>query len=82
MKSNKYTLDRFEGDLAVLLLRDDESIEKVIPMSKLGKKFHEGDILLVTFEENEKVLGVQFLEKETIEYRQKAKELLSKLKSK
>jgi hypothetical protein len=41
----KVTLDRFEGDMAVLLVRDDESIKFNMPIALLPEGCQEGDIL-------------------------------------
>ncbi|CAM3889055.1 hypothetical protein GCM10009865_22250 [Aeromicrobium ponti] len=82
MKSNKYTIDRFEGDLAVLLLRDDETIVKVISNEELGNLYNEGDILEITFDKYDRVESVYYLKDETEYARWKALELLKKLKNK
>ncbi|WP_292405893.1 MULTISPECIES: DUF3006 domain-containing protein [unclassified Methanoculleus] len=39
------SLDRIEGDLAVLLLRENESIRFTLPLSLLPGDAREGDIL-------------------------------------
>jgi hypothetical protein len=41
----KATLDRFEGNVAVLLVRDDESIKFNMPIALLPEGYREGDIL-------------------------------------
>jgi hypothetical protein len=41
----KATFDRFEGDVAVLLVRDDESIKLNMPIALLPEGVREGDIL-------------------------------------
>lgn len=82
MKSDKYTIDRLEGHLAVLLLREDETIEKVIPKEQLGSAFGEGDILEISFDEDGNVKRVDYLMDETESVRAKARSLLNKLKDK
>jgi hypothetical protein len=82
VKSDKYTIDRFEGHLAVLLLREDETIEKVIPKEQLGSSYHEGDILDISFDEDGGVKRVDYLKDETENARAKARNLLNKLKDK
>jgi Protein of unknown function (DUF3006) len=49
----KATVDRFEGDVAVLLLRNDESIKFDMPLALLPEGVREGDILdiLITIDE-------------------------------
>jgi hypothetical protein len=44
----KVTLDRIEDGYAVLLIRDDESIEIDFPFNLLPKGCREGDILDIT----------------------------------
>ncbi|MGG3737522.1 DUF3006 domain-containing protein [Aeribacillus pallidus] len=82
MNSIKYTIDRFEGDYAVLLQRDDETIEKIISREELGDSFVEGDILLLTFDNEGKLIKVKFLKEETAKARKRVNDLLNKLKNK
>jgi len=57
VSSNKYTLDRYEGDVGVLLLKGDESQELLVPKNKLqGAK--EGDILLVELSKDNEIKSV------------------------
>jgi hypothetical protein len=48
MGSFKVTLDRIEGNIAVLLLRDKESIKIDIPFFLLPPESREGDILNIS----------------------------------
>lgn len=48
----KATVDRFEEDLAVIVLRDDERVQLVIPRALLPP-LDEGDILEITIERDE-----------------------------
>jgi hypothetical protein len=82
VNSIKYTIDRFEGDYAVLLQRDDETIEKIISREELGDSFVEGDILLLTFDNEGKLIKVKFLKEETAKVRKRVNDLLNKLKNK
>lgn len=45
----KFTVDRIEGDKVVLLLRNDERQQLVIPTEELPPGIHEGAILQATF---------------------------------
>lgn len=49
-KENKFeaTIDRFEGHVAIVLPRDDESNKIIIPVCLLPQYCHEGDILLIS----------------------------------
>ncbi|MFC2947696.1 DUF3006 domain-containing protein [Virgibacillus sediminis] len=69
-----FTIDRIEGNKAVLLLRDDERQEKDVPLSRLPMGVKQGDMVQKT--EN----GFILLEEETKAARQKAQDLLDKLK--
>jgi hypothetical protein len=75
----KYTIDRFEGDLAVLLLRDDERVEKIVPRKELGD-VSDGDILLISFDDSGMVLESVLLVEETEQARNKAEELLEEVR--
>jgi hypothetical protein len=79
--TNIYTLDRIEGDKAVLLLRSNEQEEKVVDKEKVMPS-KEGDILEETLSEDEEVVSYKVLEKETEEAKKKANDLLRKLRNK
>lgn len=81
VNSGKYTVDRFEGELAVLLFRENESIEVVEKRSELPQEVREGDILYLEFAA-EKLISAKILEEETMEARNRAQELLKKLRNK
>ncbi|MDI6718276.1 MAG: DUF3006 family protein [Methanomicrobiales archaeon] len=49
----KVTVDRIEGDLAVLLVRGDESVQFLIPL-RLLPPLREGDILDILVTKDEK----------------------------
>jgi hypothetical protein len=44
------TIDRIEGTLAVLVLRDDESVRVTLPVSLLPSGSREGDIVVIGIE--------------------------------
>jgi hypothetical protein len=69
----KVTLDRFEGEFAVLLVRDDESISIDFPTCLLPKKCKEGDILDLTITRDVE---------ETAEAKKRVSNLIEKLKKK
>ena len=46
----KATIDRVEGTMAVLILRDDEAVRLNIPVSFLPPGCREGDILTIGIE--------------------------------
>lgn len=75
----KYTLDRFEGNQAVILLRRDESIQSDIPRDELPIEAKEGDILNIEFDSNENIVSVKILIDDTDIARQKAEDLLKKI---
>ncbi|MBT2661644.1 DUF3006 domain-containing protein [Bacillus sp. ISL-45] len=78
----KYTLDRFEKDMAVLLFRDDETKEVLLSKESLPSNAAEGDLLFVKFNEDGSVQHVKLLEEETEAARKKVEDLLNKLKKK
>ncbi len=81
MATKIYTLDRFEGENAVLLLRSNEQEEKVVDKEGVMPS-NEGDLLEVTLSEDEEVVSYKVLEKETEEAKKKANDLLKKLRNK
>ena len=42
------TIDRFEGRVAIILPRDDESNQIIIPISILPQNCHESDIVCIS----------------------------------
>jgi len=73
MESFKVTVDRIEGSIAVLLLRDEEANIINIPLFLLPLGSREGDILDVTIARNIK---------ETEDARERVSDLLETLKNK
>ncbi len=69
----KVTLDRFEDGCAVLLVRDDETIEIDLPACLLPGDCEEGDILDITIKRDKK---------STEEARERVSGLIEKLKKK
>lgn len=79
MTKCKYTIDRFEGDLAVLLLRKDETIMIDVPRSQLPSNVKVGDILEVHFNSNRKIEKAVILKDETNAAKKTADDLLKKI---
>ncbi len=73
MESFKVTLDRIEEGVAVLLVRDKETIKINIPLFLLPSESKEGDILDITID-----IDAQ----ETEDAKERASSLLEKLKNK
>lgn len=82
MNSNKYTLDKYDGDYAVLLLKGDESQQKLIERSKLESYAKQGDILDVEWNPDGSFKEASVLEAETNNRKENVKNLLEKLKRK
>ena len=51
MNSNKYTLDRFEGDYAVFLKYPNETESLLVQSSELNDKVKKGDIVNILIKE-------------------------------
>jgi hypothetical protein len=79
VKSCKYTVDRFEGKLAILLLRGDESIEINVNRNNLPVEVKEGDILELAVLEDGSVSNPKILAEETKDARKKAENLLKRI---
>jgi len=69
----KATLDRIEGEMAVLLIRNDESIRLNMPVVLLPEGCREGDILDISITRDEK---------ETEESRARVSSMIERLKKK
>jgi hypothetical protein len=77
-----YTIDRFEKDLAVLLLRGNEREELLLDRHLLPPETKEGDLLEISFRPDGSVQEVILLQEKTKEMKEKAKKLLEKLQQK
>lgn len=53
----KATVDRFEGGMAILLIRDDKSMKLNVPIALLPEGVREGDILEISITIDEKATG-------------------------
>jgi Protein of unknown function (DUF3006) len=73
MESIKVTLDRIEGSIAVLLVRDEENIKINFPLSLLPEGSREGDILNISIAKNIK---------DTEDANERVTSLIEKLKKK
>jgi len=82
VNSNKYTLDRFDEGFAVLLLKENESVEKLVPEESLNKTANEGDVIEVVFNEDGTINNFTILENETKEMKDKVTDIITKLKNK
>jgi hypothetical protein len=77
-QSGKYTVDRFEGKLAVLLFRENESIELLAPLKILPDSIEEGSILQIDIIAGN-IKSVVYLKEETAAIRKQNVELLQEL---
>lgn len=79
MRSNKYTLDRFDGEYAVFLKHPNETESVLVARDQIKVPLEEGDIVSIT------VLGdtykIESHEKETMGQRDKIQSLLEQLKN-
>ncbi|MFJ7828274.1 DUF3006 domain-containing protein [Psychrobacillus sp. NPDC096623] len=78
MNSNKYTLDRFEGDFAVFLKYPNEIESIQIHCSNLNAKLKQGDIVNISAIEDK--YEIELLKEETIGQQEKVRQLLDRLK--
>ena len=78
MSSNKYTLDRFEGDYAVFLKRPNETEQLLIPRNAIQVTVKEGDI--VQIDDNGDSYKIEVLEAETKAAQDRIKDLLARLR--
>jgi hypothetical protein len=73
-----YTIDRFEGGLAVLLFRENESIELLAPRTLLPGDLEEGSILQIDIVSGN-IKSVVYLKEETASVRSRNQQLLEEL---
>ncbi|HYK72418.1 MAG TPA: DUF3006 domain-containing protein [Pseudoneobacillus sp.] len=79
MLSGKYTIDRFEGNLAVLLFRKNETIEVTIQKGQLPVEAKIGDIVGIKIQPDGSLMKVEILEEETEKTKEVAKRLLKEI---
>ncbi|GKW45866.1 MULTISPECIES: DUF3006 domain-containing protein [Planococcus] len=82
MKSNRYTIDRFDGDFAVLLSKEDETQQKLIERSKVENYANEGDIIDVQWNSDGSFKKASVLKLETERRKLEVENLIEKLKRK
>ncbi|WP_419957195.1 DUF3006 family protein [Psychrobacillus psychrotolerans] len=75
-----YTLDSLDTDFGTFLLREDESVQLLIPKNLINVQLHEGDIVkIIKTKENYKIT---LLQDETEYATEKVSSLLDKLRNK
>lgn len=79
MNPNKYTIDRYDEGFAVLLLRDDENIQRLVPREALDGFAQEGDILLVEFHDDGSLKNAEVLKEETEESKKRIDEIYNRI---
>ena len=78
MNSNKYTLDRFEGDYAISLKRPDEIEQLLIPRSDIQVAVKQGDIVQIG--DDGESYTIEVLEAETKAAQDRINDLLARLR--
>ena len=78
MSSIKYTLNRYEGDYAIFLMANDETVQKIIHRTEMNVEVAEGDIVLIS---EEPIIQITPLVEETAAQKQKISALIEKLKN-
>ncbi|MGE8080439.1 DUF3006 domain-containing protein [Peribacillus loiseleuriae] len=82
MKCAKYVIDRIEGDFAVLLLKEDESIQIDVSKDQLPTTIKEGDILDLQLSAGNEIINVRLRKEETNAAQKRAEDLLQKILNK
>ncbi|SFM38913.1 DUF3006 domain-containing protein [Salibacterium qingdaonense] len=78
----KYTVDRLEGKLAILLSAGDESIQREIATKQLPADLKEGDVIEIECNGEGIVQEAVINDQETKRRKQKAQSTLQKLRNK
>ena len=78
MSSNKYTLDRFEGDYAVFLKRPDETEQLLIHRNDIQVTVKQGDIVQIN--DDSESYKMEVLEAETKAAQERINDLLARLR--
>ncbi|MGE8081452.1 DUF3006 domain-containing protein [Peribacillus loiseleuriae] len=82
MKCAKYVIDRFEDDFAILLLKENESIQIDVSKDQLPETIKEGDILELQLSAENEIINVRLLKEETNSAKKRAEDLLQKILNK
>lgn len=80
MNTNKYTLDRFEGNYAIFLLRPQETKQLLIERNEISSTLAEGDIVEIT--DVGYGYKIKKLVDETTAAKQRVQSLVEKLRNK
>ena len=78
MSSTKYTLDRYEGDYAIFLMANDESVQKIIHRTEMNVEVAEGDIVLIS---EGPVIQITPLVEETAAQKEKISKMIERLRN-
>jgi len=78
VSSNKYTLDRFEGDYAVFLKRPDETEQLLIHRNDIQVTVKQGDIVQIG--DDGESYKIEVLEAETKAAQDRVNDLLARLR--
>ncbi|MYL34305.1 DUF3006 family protein [Pontibacillus yanchengensis] len=76
----KYTIDRFEGDKAILLQKGDETKSIEVNLNQLPNEAKQGDIVNLT--ETEDNFIIEILEEETANRKKQMNDMLERLNKK
>ena len=77
MRNGIYTVDSIEKSQAKLLWREDESIEELVKVEKLGANVKEGDLIRIEY--LPEGLQVELLKEETESMKEKARAIKEQL---
>lgn len=78
MSSTKYTLDRYEGDYAIFLMADQETVQKIIHRSEMSLELAEGDIVLI---DDAPTFNITLLQDETAAQKEKISNMIERLRN-
>ncbi len=76
MSSTKYTLDRYEGEYAIFLMADNETVQKIIHRSEMNIELAEGDIVLI---DDTPAINITLLQDETSAQKEKISNMIERL---
>ena len=78
VSSTKYTLDRYEGDYAIFLMANDETVQKIIHRTEMNVEVAEGDIVLIS---EGPVIQITPLVEETAAQKEKISKMIETLRN-